>query len=72
MSEIDKHCIDIPPTILVGNKKDLEDQREVDYDEAKELADHYNIKFLETSAKNDINVDEAFNLLTHEIKSKVR
>ena len=71
MSEIDKHSVDNPSRILVGNKKDLEDQRKVDYNEAKELADHFNIRFLETSAKNAFNVGEAFTLMTREIKSKV-
>ena len=38
--------------MLVGNKTDLEKDREISYEEAKELADHFNISFIETSAKN--------------------
>ena len=41
------------------------------YDEAKEMADHYNIRYLETSAKESINVDKAFSVMTKEIKDKV-
>lgn len=38
--------------ILVGNKKDLSEEREVKYDEARALGDYYDIKeVLETSAK---------------------
>jgi hypothetical protein len=54
-----------------GNKKDLEDQRQVPYNEGKDLADHFNVRFLETSAKNSLNVEEAFLLMTREIKGKV-
>jgi len=43
----------------------------VPYSEAKELADHFNVRFLETSAKEALNVEEAFTTMTKEIKSKV-
>jgi len=36
------------------------------------LADHFNIRFLETSAKSSFNVEDAFTLMTREIKSKVQ
>ena len=71
MSEVDKHAQENISRILVGNKKDLEDQRQVPYQEAKELADHFNVRFLETSAKESVNVEEAFTLMTREIKGKV-
>ena len=71
MSEVDKHAQENISRILVGNKKDLEDQRQGPYNEAKDLADHFNVRFLETSAKNASNVEDAFTLMTREIKSKV-
>ena len=40
-------------------------------DEGKELADTYNIRFIESSAKDNANVEEAFTLMTKEIKSRV-
>jgi len=43
----------------------------VSFDEGKELADHYNVRFLETSAKDCKNVEEAFTMMTREIKSRV-
>jgi Ras-related protein Rab-1A len=67
MSEVDKHASENISRILVGNKKDLEDKREVPYNEAKELADHFNVKFLETSAKDNNNVEDAFTNITREI-----
>jgi len=71
MSEVDKHANENISRILVGNKKDLEDKREVPYSEGKELADHFNVKFLETSAKESMNVEDAFINITREIKAKV-
>ena len=35
------------------------------------MADHFNVRFLETSAKNASNVEDAFTLMTREIKGKV-
>ena len=73
MNEVEKHASDNVSKILVGNKSDLTDQRQVSLEEGKELADHYNIRsqFLETSAKESTNVEEAFTLMTKEIKSRV-
>ena len=51
MTEADKNANENVCRILVGNKCDLDDLRKVSYDEGKELADHFNVKFLETSAK---------------------
>ncbi len=44
--------------MLIGNKCDCLDKKVVDNDRGKALADEYGIKFLETSAKNSINVEE--------------
>ncbi len=57
--------------ILVGNKKDLEDQRDVSYDEGKGLAEHYGIKFFETSAKEVIQIEESFSSLAREVVAEL-
>ena len=44
----------------MGNKSDLSDKREVSYDEGQELAKFYGISFLETSAKETVNIGESF------------
>ena len=51
---------DYVPVVVVGNKSDLEDERQVSYEEGMYLAKQMNAPFLETSAKQAINVDEAF------------
>ena len=48
--------------ILIGNKKDLEDKRQVSYEEGEALAKENGLMFLETSAKTAYNVVEAFNI----------
>ena len=43
--------------ILIGNKKDLEDRREVRFEEGESFARENGIMFLETSAKTAFNVN---------------
>ena len=71
MAEVEKHASDNISRILVGNKCDLEPQRSVSTEEGGEAADHYCVRFLETSAKDSKNVEQAFNLMTREIKNRV-
>jgi small GTP-binding protein len=55
------------PIVLVGNKLDCEEKREVSKEKGFELALKYKISFYETSAKTGISVDDAFNDLIHKI-----
>ena len=71
MSEVEKYTQDNITRILVGNKVDLESKRAVSTEEGQEMANHYCVRFLETSAKECKNVDQAFQLMTREIKSNV-
>ena len=56
------------PMILVGNKQDLKD-RQVQFNEAKQLADLWGIEYIETSAKTNFNVKEAFEKLVLKISA---
>jgi len=53
--------------ILVGNKIDLVDQREVSREEGEELANELGVSYIETSAKTGENIDEAFRMLALEM-----
>ena len=53
--------------ILIGNKKDLEDKRQVTYEEGEAFAKENGLLFLETSAKTAFNVVESFNLSAQSI-----
>jgi Ras-related protein Rab-2A len=46
--------------MLIGNKSDLDARRAVTYEEGEKFAKQHDLIFLETSAKNDENVEEAF------------
>ena len=58
------------PILLVGNKQDLENERQVNYSEAKEMADKWGIEYIETSAKTNFNCKEAFEMLAQKIVQK--
>ena len=47
--------------VLVGNKLDLANERQISTGEGQELADKYGMLFFETSAKDGTNVDKIFN-----------
>ena len=53
--------------VLVGNKCDLEEQREITKDEGINRSKKYKCNFFETSAKENINVNEIFQCLVNEI-----
>ncbi|KAG2229747.1 hypothetical protein INT48_000039 [Thamnidium elegans] len=51
--------------VLVGNKTDLNDKRQVTVDEGEKKAREYNIMFIETSAKAGYNVKALFRKIGH-------
>ena len=57
--------------VLVGNKSDLEDKRQVTYEEGKELADKNELLFFESSAKEGTNVEDIFVNSAKEIAKKI-
>jgi GTPase KRas protein len=56
------------PMIVVGNKCDLDGERQVSTQEGQNLARQFGCKFIETSAKSRINVDNAFYDIVREIR----
>jgi len=68
---IEQHATESVNKILIGNKCDMVDKKVIDYERGKALADEYGIKFLETSAKNSINVEESFVTLAKDIKKRL-
>jgi len=56
------------PMILIGNKCDLESERVIAMCEGVEVAKTWNCKFMETSAKSRINIEECFIDLVRQIR----
>ena len=56
--------------ILIGNKNDLEDQRQVTKEMGEEKAKELGLAFMETSACSGENLDKAFQLMINEIYKK--
>ncbi|KAI9358597.1 hypothetical protein DFJ73DRAFT_144968 [Zopfochytrium polystomum] len=56
------------PVVLVGNKADLESERQVGIAEGRDAARSFQCTFLETSARHRVNVDEAFYALIRSIR----
>ncbi|KAF0554643.1 ras-domain-containing protein [Gigaspora margarita] len=57
--------------ILLGIKCDLVEKRVITKEQGQALADEFGIKFLEVSAKANINVEEAFFTLARRLKLKI-
>ncbi|XP_037537296.1 ras-related protein Rab-8A-like [Nematolebias whitei] len=71
MRDVDDHAPADVEKILLGNKCDMNDRRQVSKERGEELALEYGIKFMETSAKSNINVENAFLTLARDIKTKM-
>mmetsp|Transcript_7978 Transcript_7978/g.20107 ORF Transcript_7978/g.20107 Transcript_7978/m.20107 type:complete len:197 (+) Transcript_7978:479-1069(+) len=56
----DVDSADCPPLILIGNKADLAEKRQVSQEEGRDLAQRIRAEFFETSALTRQNVEEAF------------
>ncbi|XP_021809570.1 ras-related protein RIC1-like [Prunus avium] len=69
-NEIDRYASENVNKLLVGNKADLTANKVVSYETAKAFADEIGIPFMETSAKNATNVEQAFMAMAAEIKNR--
>ena len=58
------------PVVLFGNKCDLVDQRKVTEEEAKSFADKNEIPYFETSAKDNINLQEGLDRILEDAYAK--
>jgi Ras-related protein Rab-1A len=71
LSEVDRYANESTSKLLVGNKADLIEEKQVPEETAQSFADKLGIPFLETSAKTATNVDTAFLTMAKElIKTK--
>ncbi|KAL5284741.1 RAB1A family protein [Megaselia abdita] len=71
LEEIERYACENVNKLLVGNKCDLTTKKVVEHTVASEYANQLGIPFLETSAKNATNVEQAFMTMAAEIKNRV-
>jgi Ras-related protein Rab-11A len=68
--ELQEHAVEDIVVILIGNKSDLTHLRAVSTDEAREFSSKHKLFFIETSALDSTNVEEAFTTVLQEIHKK--
>ncbi|KAL5007997.1 hypothetical protein ScPMuIL_013578 [Solemya velum] len=71
LDDVERYSSEDVSKLIIGNKSDLETKRVVGYDTGKEFCDGLGIPFLETSAKNSSNVDQAFMAMASAMKSRL-
>ena len=69
--DIEKNSSKDVKKILIGNKCDLNELRKIPINKGKEFTDTYNMNFIETSAKNNVNNNECFNILGKELINNI-
>ncbi|KAI9310485.1 ras family-domain-containing protein [Dichotomocladium elegans] len=70
-SNIEQHASEGVNKILIGNKCDMEENRVITVEQGKALAEELGVRFMETSAKANIGVEEAFFDLARDIKKRL-
>ena len=71
VQQIQMHADGNVNKILIGNKADLKEARVVSTEEGEALAKEFNIKFFETSARQDMNVDTSFEKIATDVKDRL-
>jgi Ras-related protein Rab-1A len=72
IKEVEKYVVDRPVIkILVGTKSDLDESRNIKYEDGKKYAESLGMNFIETSSKNNTNIKELFDDLSSELLEKI-
>jgi GTPase SAR1 family protein len=70
MSDIDEHTSPGVCRMFVGNKADLKREKVVRTDAGTTLATQYGIPFMETSAKDNLNIEKMFMTIARGMRDK--
>ncbi|XP_070295641.1 ras-related protein Rab-15 isoform X3 [Salvelinus sp. IW2-2015] len=66
-SDVDEYAPDNIQKILIGNKSDEEEKRQVATEQGNKLAKDYGMDFFETSASTNYNITESFTRLAEQV-----
>jgi small GTP-binding protein len=72
LNDLHANCLPNAYVLLVGNKADLNSQRQVGHQEVKEFAERNRLELVEASALNGKGVKEAFTRLALEVSARVK
>jgi len=70
LRNIEEHASEDVEKMLLGNKCDMEEKRIISKERGETIAREHGIKFFETSAKSNINIETAFLALATDILHK--
>jgi GTPase SAR1 family protein len=70
LNELHEQLDTLPWTWVVGNKVDLQDERQVSLADGARLAENYNAQYLEASAKTGQNIRELFEGIADIVQSE--
>lgn len=71
LQEVSRYAASDVNRVLVGNKCDLLNKREVEYESARVYAEKLGISFTEASAKDRTNIDKVFNIMAKELVERL-
>ena len=72
ISECKKIAPETVLLVLIGNKSDLNESREVSYEEGLKLTEKNKMLFFETSAKNGVNIENIFKKSVENISNNIK
>lgn len=71
LQEVSRYAASDVNRVLVGNKCDILNKREVEYETARIYAEKLGVSFTEASAKDRTNIDKVFNIMARELVAKL-
>ncbi|KAJ3439228.1 rab2a [Anaeramoeba flamelloides] len=71
LEDVLKHSSPDIEIMVIGNKNDLTELRQVEYEEGEKFAKEKGLTFLETSAKENVNIEESFTKIAENIFNQV-